>query len=117
MCTSGPGLDRTWTASAMTAKKAKAADDSETPLGPAKFHAGHAPRNISPRAGARKGWQNNAEHPLLLAYAKGQLIRGNERYSSQQRFEAGDEYRRLFELMHRSGRDSTDIDLVSGRMS
>jgi len=97
----------------MRARKAKPVDDSETPVAPAKFHAGHAPCNISPRAGARKGWQNDAEHPLLLAYAKGQLIRGDERYSSRQRFDAGDEYRRLFELMHRSGRDSTDIDMVS----
>jgi hypothetical protein len=87
--------------------------DSSAPVGPAKLHAGHAPRNISPRAGAKKAWQNNAEHPLLLAYLKGQLIRGNERYTSQQRYEAGDEYRGLFELMHRSGRDSTDINLVS----
>ena len=88
--------------------------DASAPLGPAKRHAGHSPRNISARAGAKKAWRNDAEHPLSLAYAKGQLIRGNERHSSQQRFEAGDEYRLLFETMHRSGRDSTDINLVSG---
>jgi len=89
-------------------------EHASTPLGPAKLHAGHSPRNISARAGAKKAWRNDAEHPLSLAYAKGQLIRGNEHHTSQQRFEAGDEYRRLYEIMHRSGRDSTDINLVSG---
>jgi hypothetical protein len=94
--------------------KGTAIEDASAPLGPAKRHAGHSPRNISARAGAKKAWRNDAEHPLSLAYAKGQLIRGNENHTSQQRFEAGDEYRLLFETMHRSGRDSTDINLVSG---
>ena len=88
----------------MRRKRARAAQDDGI-VGPAKLHAGHSPRNIGAEAGAKKAWRNDAEHPLLLAYAKGQLIRGNERYTSEQRFEAGDEYRRLFETMHRSGRD------------
>src|SRR5260221_359393 len=79
--------------------KATPTEDESAPLGPAKRHAGHSPRNISARAGAKKAWRNDAEHPLSLAYAKGQLIRGNERHTSQQRFEAGDEYRCLFETM------------------
>jgi len=93
--------------------KPKSVDETAF-VGPAKLHAGHSERNVGGTAGAKKAWQNDAEHPLSLAYAKGQLIRGNERYSSLQRFEAGDQYRRLFEMMHRSGRDSTDINLVSG---
>jgi len=97
----------------MKRRRAKAAQE-ESIIGPAKLHAGHSLRNVGAGAGAKKAWRNDAEHPLLLAFTKGQLIRGNERYTSEQRFNAGDEYRRLFETMHRSGRDSTDINLVSG---
>jgi hypothetical protein len=84
------------------------------PLGPAKLHAGHARRNLGVGAGAKRAWRNDAEHPLTLAYVKGQLIRGNEIYTAKQRYDAGEEYRQLHEAMHRSGRDSTDINLVSG---
>jgi len=89
-------------------------DLSNSPLGPAKLHAGHARRNLGAGAGAKRAWCNDAEHPLTLAYVKGQLIRGNEIYTAKQRYDAGEDYRQLFESMHRSGRDSTDLDLVSG---
>ena len=89
-------------------------DAAAVPLGPAKLHAGHARRNLGPGAGAKLAWRNDAEHPLTLAYAKGQLIRGNEIYTAKQRFEAGEEYRQTFEAMHRSGRDSTDLNIVCG---
>jgi len=87
---------------------------SAAPLGPAKLHAGHARRNLGAGPGAKRGWRNDAEHPLTLAYIKGQLIRGNEVYTAKQRYDAGEDYRQLYEAMHRSGRDSTDINLVSG---
>lgn len=114
----------------MTSKKRKKRDDnrehaqyrarspgqtgSAVPLGPAKLHAGHARRNLGPGAGAKLAWRNDAEHPLTLAYAKGQLIRGNEIYTAKQRYDAGEEYRQIFEAMHRSGRDSTDLNIVCG---
>jgi hypothetical protein len=87
---------------------------STAPLGPAKLHQGHSRRNLGAGAGAKRGWRNDAEHPLTLAYVKGQLIRGNEVHTAKQRYDAGEDYRQLFEAMHRSGRDSTDINLVSG---
>src|SRR5260221_147708 len=73
----------------------------------------HARRNLGAGAGAKRAWCNDAEHPLTLAYVKGQLIRGNEIYTAKQRYDAGEDYRQLFESMHRSGRDSTDLNLVS----
>lgn len=88
---------------------------------PAKLHGGHSQTHgLGANAGAKKGWRNDGEHPLSLAYAKGQLIRGsiqdergNAKYCALERITAGDEYRKHFEEMHRSGRDSTDMDVVS----
>src|SRR5688572_5241109 len=76
--------------------------------GPAKFHAGHAKRSLG--RGAGSAWRNDAEHPLTLAHARGHLLRGDPRYTAADRYEAGDEYRRLFEGMHGRNRDSTDRD-------
>jgi hypothetical protein len=78
--------------------------------GPAKLHAGHSLRLIGHGAGAARAWKNDAEHPLTLAHAKGQLAKGNPRYTADDRFRAGDEYRALFERMHPRNRDSTDRD-------
>jgi len=88
--------------------------DFEPIVGPAKFHAGHSRRTIGIHAGAKKGWRNDAEHPLSLAHAKGQLIRGNQAYSAAQRYEAGDCYRGAYESAQRKTRDSTDMNVVSG---
>src|SRR5215831_1238666 len=89
-------------------------DETAAPLGPAKLHSGHAQRNLGAAAGAKRAWRNDAEHPLTLAYVKGQLIRGNEIHTAKQRYDAGEEYREMFEAMHRSGRDSTDLNIVCG---
>ena len=105
--------DRNATAFDLTRPTENASSD-QVPIGPAKLLAGHARRNLGAGAGAKRGWRNDAEHPLTLAYVKGQLIRGNEIYTAKQRYDAGEDYRQLFETMHRSARDSTDMNLVSG---
>ena len=79
-------------------------------LGPAKPHEGHVERDLP---GGRKAWRNIAEHPLTFAFAKGQLERGNPRYSADDRFRAGTLYRALCETLARSGRDCLDLELVS----
>jgi len=88
--------------------------DAEPIVGPAKLHAGHRRRMLGAAAGSKRGWRNDSEHPLSLAYAKGQLIRGNEKYSAAQRYEAGDLYRVAYEASQRKTRDSTDMNVVSG---
>jgi hypothetical protein len=77
----------------------------ETIEGPAKIHAGHSQGALGPQAGARKGWRNDAEHPLSLALAKGQLIRGKECHTPRMRFGAGDLYRMVYEAACPRGRD------------
>ena len=92
-------------------------DVSERPdaiLGPAKLHSGHSLRALGTGAGAKRAWRNDAEHPLTLAYAKGQLMRGNEKHSAMQRYQAGDAYRAAYEASQRKTRDSTDMNVVSG---
>jgi hypothetical protein len=98
----------------MRSKKQHRADAHDESVGPAKLHAGHSRRMLGPGAGAKKGWRNDAEHPLTLAYAKGQLIRGNQKNSAMQRYEAGDAYRAACEASLRKTRDSTDMNVVSG---
>jgi hypothetical protein len=95
----------------MTKKQRQSADEIAAP---AKLHDGHSQRTLSTAAGAKKAWRNDAEHPLTLAYAKGQLIRGNEKYSAMQRYEAGDAYRAACEASRMKTRDSTDMNIVSG---
>src|SRR3569832_1186136 len=65
-------------------------EDNEAP---AKIHAGHSRRALGVAAGSGKGWRNDAEHPLSLALAKGQLIRGKECHTPRMRIDAGDLYR------------------------
>jgi len=89
-------------------------DKDDEIVGPAKLHAGHSRRMLGTGAGAKQAWRNDAEHPLTLAYVKGQLIRGNEKHSAMQRYEAGDAYRAACEASQRKTRDSTDMNIVSG---
>ncbi len=86
------------------------AGDAEEIVGPAKLHEGHVERALP---SGRKAWRNIAEHPLTFAFAKGQLERGNPRYSADDRFKAGDLYRKLCETLGRSGRDCLDLELIS----
>ena len=94
-------------------RQRKAGKDDEI-VGPAKLHAGHSRRMLGTGASAKKAWRNDAEHPLTLAYAKGQLIRGNEKHTAMQRYEAGDAYRAACETSQHKTRDSTDMNVVSG---
>jgi hypothetical protein len=77
--------------------------------GPAKIHAGHSRRALGAAAGAGKGWRNDAEHPLSLALAKGQLIRGKDCHSPRMRFDAGDRYRVVYEAACPRGRDELRV--------
>jgi len=90
------------------AKEPKAID------GPAILRAFHVKRPVGILAGARTAWKNIAEHPLTLAFEKGQLGRGDPRYSPEMRLAAGNQYRELCEQLASSGRDSTDMDRIIG---
>jgi hypothetical protein len=81
---------------------------------PAKVHAGHSRRVLGPQAGARKGWRNDAEHPLSLALAKGQLIRGKDCHTPRMRFDAGDLYRAVYEAAMPRGRDELRVRTGGG---
>jgi len=77
--------------------------------GPARIHAGHSRRALGAAAGSGKGWRNDAEHPLSLALAKGQLIRGKECHTPRMRFDAGDLYRVVHEAAMPRGRDELRV--------
>jgi hypothetical protein len=85
-------------------------EEAEEILGPAKPHEGHVERTLET---GRKGWRNIAEHPLTYIFAKGHLVKGNARYSADDRYKAGNLYRALCETVARSGRDCLDIELIS----
>ncbi len=77
------------------------------PESPPKIMPGHIQdRNLSAAPGAQRGFRNTNEHPLVAALALGRI--------SQDEFDAGDTYRQLFELMMKSGTDSTQFAVSSG---
>lgn len=94
----------------------------ENPEAPARIRPGHIQnRTLNIAAGSKKGWRNDGEHPLTLAWSKGQLIRGiirdeqgREKYCAAERYSAGDEFRRLWEACMATGRDSTDLNRITG---
>ena len=86
-------------------------DAVEESVGPAKLHAFHVQRELGRRA---RGWRNIGEDPLTFMFERGQLARGDARFTAQDRYEAGTQYRAWCEMLARSGRDSTDVDVVSG---
>jgi hypothetical protein len=94
-------------------KRANEKPDEEI-LGPAKRHAFHVARETE---GRRKAWRNIAEHPLTFVYERGQLARGGNRYTPQERYDAGNLYRGLCEFLVSSGRDSTDLETIGGGYS
>jgi hypothetical protein len=100
----------------MKAKRKAAPENSEGIAAPARPHPFHAQdRALSPQAGAKRAWRNRAENPLLLAYERGQLAAGDNRaHGAQERLRAGEAYRGWWEIANRTGRDSTQIDPVSG---
>lgn len=72
-------------------------------------------------AGGPKRFRNHNEHPLSLAYHKGQLqngiVRGPDglsKYTAAERYAAGEEFRQAWEVIGGSGRDSTDGDRING---
>src|SRR5438105_4577690 len=85
--------------------------------GPPKIHAGHSRRELGPAAGAGRGWRNDAEHPLSLALAKGQLIRGKDCHTPRMRFDAGDLYRMVYEDAMPRGRDELRVPTGGNRQS
>jgi len=87
-------------------KKKRATESHEHVEAPAKITADHSrDRELSPVAGGPRGWRNNGEHPLTLAYSRGWI--------DQHQFAAGEFYRAMFEKMHRSGRNPLDF-IASG---
>lgn len=103
---------------ARDAKEAEveAARDAEgeyaRPRGPLLPQSGDYVRDrvLEKRAGAKKGWRRRT--PLEAAYEKGMLAGGTR--SALERFEAGQRYACAFRMAEMSGRDSTDLDRVSG---
>jgi len=71
-------------------------------------------RALGAHAGARKGWRNIAEHPLLLAFERGQLDRGGQTRNEKDRLNAGEYYRGLHERAQVRTRDSTQFEVVLG---
>ena len=57
--------------------------------------------------GTKKRWKNFGEHPLTLAHHRGQI--------TDAMFDAGQSYRKAYEVIHRSGRDSTQMINIGGR--
>lgn len=79
----------------------------EDVVGPAKVTNLHTQsRLLSAAAGAATGWKNHGEHPLSIAYFREKI--------DKPEYDAGNLYRRYFEMMGRSGKDSTDLAVVGG---
>lgn len=79
----------------------------EDVVGPAKVTQDHAQDYLlSAGAGASHAWRNHGEHPLMLAHFRGKI--------DKPEYDAGNLYRRYFEMMGRSGKDSTDLAVVGG---
>ena len=75
--------------------------------GPAKITEHHAQDYLlSAGAGASHAWRNHGQHPLMLALFRGKI--------DQAEYDAGNLYRRYFEKVGRSGKDSTDLAVVGG---
>lgn len=75
--------------------------------GPAKVTANHSQDYLlSAGAGASHAWRNHGEHPLMLAHFRGKI--------DKPEYDAGDLYRKYYEMMGRSGKDSLDISVVCG---
>jgi hypothetical protein len=83
----------------------RTAKEPELIEGPAILKAFHVKRPVGVLADARSAWKNIAEHPLTLAFEKGQLGRGDPRFTPEMRLEAGNAYRQLCESLASSGRD------------
>ena len=84
--------------------------EMERPRGPATLSSGDYVRDrvLEKRIGAKKGWRKRS--PLEAAFEKG-MLGGKE---AQARFEAGRFYAMLWRAAETSGRDSTNMDAVSG---
>lgn len=93
-------------------------DVSDTP---SKITPLHIREHVRPDlAGGPVRYRNTAESPLTLAFHRGQLQHGiiqengKSKYTSADRLSAGDQYRKIWEACQASGRDSTNIDRVTG---
>jgi hypothetical protein len=89
--------------------------------GPAKITPLHVRELVRPDlAGGPVRYRNTGESPLTLAFHRGQLQHGviqengRSKYTSADRLGAADRYRRIWETCQASGRDSMNMDRVSG---
>lgn len=79
--------------------------------GPARLHAGHVQdRGLSVVAGTSRAWRNRDES-ALAAYASRGMLQGGL-YTTSERESAGDHYRHLWEIVGKSTRDSTQLEIV-----
>lgn len=102
----------------MKPKKAKPLP-AEIIESPARIRQGHVQdRNLSVVAGQAKGWSNLEESPIALAFIEWGLSSRHENYSpkfnGKARWEAICAYDEIHHAANPSGRDSTDLDIVSG---
>ena len=87
--------------------KPNPSEKQDAPEAPAKITANHAQDYLlSAGAGANHAWRNHGEHPLMLALFREKIDRTE--------YDAGNLYRRYYEQMGRSGKDSTDLSVVGG---
>jgi hypothetical protein len=86
----------------------------QRPRAPANLQAGDFVRDrvLEKRVGAKKGWRRRS--PLEAAFEKGMLKQGAAGISANERFEAGKFYALLWRTAEKGGRDSTDLDKVTG---
>lgn len=97
-------------------RKADPVADIESP---ARIRPGHVQdRTLSVVAGKAKGWSNLEESPIALAFIEWGLSSRHENYSpkfnGKARWEAICAYDEIHHAANPSGRDSTDLDIVSG---
>lgn len=102
----------------MKSKKAKPLP-TEAIEAPARIRPGHVQdRNLSVVAGKAKGWSNLENSPIALAFTEWGLSSRQENYSpkfnGKARWEAICAYDEIHHAANPSGRDSTDLDIVSG---
>ena len=70
------------------------------------------PARAKPVIAPGKGWRRLS--PLEQAFLRGQLAGGAPAHDAEARFEAGKRYGGMFAIAQSSGRDSTDMDKITG---
>jgi len=73
---------------------------------------GESPARAKPAIAPGKAWRRLS--PLEQAYLRGQLGGGSARHDAEARFQAGQRYGGMFALAQATGRDSTNLDKITG---